>query len=87
MSTGNEDRLSGNQRIADAEQTALAESIELSQKPITSEVVANVSESDKSESIQSTTTSSLTEVPEPLHDSGNNSPGKVASETENGEGI
>ena len=75
MSTGFQDKLSENQRPADAVLPESASLTKLSQKPITSEVVANVSESDKSESIQSTTASSLTEVPDPLHDSGNYSPG------------
>jgi uncharacterized membrane protein YhiD involved in acid resistance len=75
MSTGFQDTLSEKQRPSDAGQTALQSLTKLSQKPITSEVVANISESDKSESIQSTTASSLTEVPDPLHDSGNYSPG------------
>ena len=59
----------------------------LSPKQGIDEEVSNVSGSEKSESIQSTTSSSLTEVPEPLHDTANKATGSVAPGTENGEGI
>lgn len=75
MSTGFQDKTNETQRRSDVVQPASAALDKLSPNPITSEVVANISESDQSESIQSTTTSSLTEVPDPLHDSANNSPG------------
>jgi hypothetical protein len=60
---------------------------DLSPKPVTDEEVSNVSRSEESESIQSTTSSSLTEVPERLHDTANKNTGSVAPGTENGEGI
>lgn len=75
MSTGFQDKTNEIERRSDVVQPASAALDKLSPNPITSEVVSNISESDQSESIQSTTTSSLTEVPDPLHDSANNSPG------------
>ena len=59
----------------------------LSQKPFAEEEKPKVSESEESESIQSTTTSSLTEVPDPLHDTANKTAGSVVRKAENGEGI
>lgn len=59
----------------------------LSQKPIIGEEKSKVSGSDESESIQSTTTPSLTELPDPLHDTDNKSTGFVVPKAENGEGI
>ncbi len=60
---------------------------DLSPKQGIDEEISNVSGSEKSESIQSTTSSSLTEVTEPLHDTANKPTGLVAPGTENGEGI
>lgn len=60
---------------------------DLSPKQGTHEEISNVSGSEKSESIQSTTSSSLTEVTGPLHDTANKPAGAVAPGTENGEGI
>ena len=59
----------------------------LSQKPFSDEEKSEVSGSEESESIQSTATSSLTEVSEPLHDTANKTAGSVAPKAENGEGI
>ena len=59
----------------------------LSQKPFTEEEKPKVSGFEESESIQSTTTSSLTEVPDPLHDTANKAAGSVVRKAENGEGI
>lgn len=75
MSTGFQVKTNETQPRSDGMQPAPTALDKLSPNPITSEVVANISESDQSESIQSTTASSLTEVPDPLHDSDNNSPG------------
>lgn len=59
----------------------------LSQKPFRDEEKSEVSGSEESESIQSTTTSSLTEVPAPLDDTANKTAGSVVPKAENGEGI
>ena len=59
----------------------------LSQKPFTEEEKPKVSGFEESESIQSTITSSLTEVPDPLHDTANKAAGSVVRKAENGEGI
>ena len=59
----------------------------LSQKTFNEEEKSKVSGSEKSESIQPTTASSLTEVPDPLHDTANKTAGLVVPKAENGEGI
>ena len=60
---------------------------DLSPKEGIGEEDSNVSGSGKSKSVQSTTSSSLTEDPEPLNDTANKTTGSVAPGTENGEGI
>ena len=59
----------------------------LSQNPFNEEEKSKVSGSEESESIQPTTASSLTEVPDPLPDTANKTAGSVAPKAENGEGI
>jgi len=59
----------------------------LSQKPFHEEEKSKVSGSEQSESIQSTTTSNLKEVPDPLHDTANKTAGSVVPKAENGERI
>ncbi len=59
----------------------------LSQKPFSDEEKSEVSGAEESESIQSTTNSSLTEVPVPLHDPDNKTAGLMDPKAENGEGI
>ena len=59
----------------------------LSQNPFYAEEKSKLTGSAESESIQPTTASSLTEVPDPLHDTANKTAGSVAPKAENGEGI
>ncbi|MEJ7594801.1 MAG: hypothetical protein WKF77_25015 [Planctomycetaceae bacterium] len=59
----------------------------LSQNPFSEEEKPEVSGSKESESIQSTSASSLTEVPVPLDDTANKTAGSVVPKAENGEGI
>ena len=58
----------------------------LSQKPFSEPQEQQASKSEESESMQSTTSSSLTEVPTPHQDTTDKSTKSVASETETGEG-
>lgn len=75
------------QPIATTREPGAANLTVLSQKPFLEEEMSKVSGSEKSESIQSTTTCSLTEVPDPLQDTDNKSAGSVVPKAENGEGI
>ena len=59
----------------------------LSQKPFSDEEKPEVSGFEESESIQSTSASSLTEVPVPLDDTANKTAGSGVPKAENGEGI
>jgi hypothetical protein len=59
----------------------------LSQKPFSDEEKSEVSGSEESESIQSTTNTSLTEVPDPVHDTADKTAGSEVPKAENGEGI
>jgi len=68
------------------EPTAAASTV-LSQKPLSDAEKSEVLGFEESESIQPTTTSSLTEVPDPLNDTANKTAGSVAPKAENGEGI
>ena len=84
MSTTFPVKSKGAGRNTRAQQPTDAASTILSQQPISKFDNPEVSESKKSESIQSTVSSSLTEDPDPLHDTSNKATGSVAPETENG---
>ena len=60
---------------------------DLSQKPFNEEEKSKVSGSEESGPIRSTTTSSLTELPDPLQDTVNKTAGSEVPKAENGEGI
>jgi len=87
MSSGFSNKPKETRANARAGQPVASTLTHLSQKPFNEEEKSKVSASEKSESIQSTTTSSLTEVPDPLHDTANKTAGSVVPKAENGEGI
>ena len=87
MSSGFSGKPKDTQPNAGAGQPVTATLTVLSQKPFSDDEKSEVSGSEDAESIQSTTTSSLTEVPVPLHDTANKTAGSVVPKAENGEGI
>ena len=87
MSSTFSSKSKGTQPNANLGEPTPATSTVLSQKPFSDTEKSEVSGSEESESIQPTTTYSLTEVPDPLHDTANKTAGSVAPHAENGEGI
>ena len=87
MSSTFSSKSKGTQPNANLGEPTPATSTVLSQKPFSDTEKSEVSGSEESESIQPTTTYSLTEVPDPLHDTANKTAGSVAPKAENGEGI
>ena len=87
MSSTFSSKSKGTQPNAKLGEPTAATSNVLSLKPFSDTENSEVSGSEESESIQPTTTYSLTEVPDPLHDTANKTAGSVAPQAENGEGI